>query len=391
MTQKSSLRFLCVDDEPDIESITRRLKTVGKFDLVLERPVPDWAAQVENIQKAMTAGHYAGLLIDFRLDEVHAAPKPKNNAAGKVRYTAEALISELRRRSLECGRDDNNSYPIILWSTAALLKEFYELNPAYNVSYDDIWDKGLLPDDIPGYARRLKILSAGYAEIAAILENVPKGQSAVSSLLAIDASSRVVRDFEQYMFKRPKGKPHTFQYALFVRHDILGVNGPLIDRPTLDAYLGINPVSENAWKALMSLLGPEIRYRGVMGDLFPRFWREAVLSKLESLTATSSWLSLPASERVSRLKKARKGLKVSAAEPIEKGYSTDFDCSCSVSFRPLSRRNGYRLLESRSLPWKQPDYVAGVEYRKKLTELSRSRPLEPEDKLRFNAQFGIRS
>lgn len=209
------------------------------------------------------------------------------------------------------------------------------------------------------------------------------------ALLATDMS-RAVRDFDQYMSKRPRGKPHTFQYALFIRHDILGVNGPLIDQPTFNAFLGIQAPDEKTGKKLSSVLGPEVRYQGVLSDLSPRYWREALIGKLEYATSTSSWLSLPASERVTRLKKICKGVKLLPADPIDKSYSTDYDCACAVSNKPLSRRNGYRLQEARSLPWKQPDYVSGIEYRKKLSELSRSRPLETDDRVRFNAQFGVR-
>ena len=208
-------------------------------------------------------------------------------------------------------------------------------------------------------------------------------------LLATE-DSRVVREFEQHMHKRPKGKPHTFQYALFIRHDILGINGPLIDRPTLQAFFGIENPPEKSWQQIMSLLGPEVLYRGVLADTFPRFWRDRVLARLESITAVSSWLSLPAEERVALLKKLCKGMKLVPAEPIASGYATDYDCVCAVSQRALAKRNGFRLLDSRPLPWKQPDYVSGIEYRKKINELSKSRPLEAEDKARFNTQFGVR-
>jgi hypothetical protein len=193
------------------------------------------------------------------------------------------------------------------------------------------------------------------------------------------------------MHKRPKGKPHTFQYALFIRHDILGINGPLIDRPTLQAFLGIKSPPEKAWKQITSQLGAEVSYRGVLADSFPRYWRDQVLARLESITATSSWLSLPAKERVARLRKLCKDKNLVPAEPIAKGYATDYDCICAVSQRALAKRNGYRLHDGRPLPWKQPDYVSGVEYRKKINELSKSRPLEAEDKARFNTQFGVRS
>jgi hypothetical protein len=382
MKRKSKPSYLCVDDEPDIESTLRRLVTVGKVPIDLRRPVADWTGEVAAVHKAMTTDRYTGLLIDFRLDETHQGKKTKTDGM-IVRYTAESLVSELRRRSVEGGKDE--SYPIILWSTAKFLKRFYELNPGYVVSYDAIWDKERLARDMAGYGRRLTSLSQGYQTLTVSLR---KGKADMKTLLGTGEMS-VLTEFDQFIQKKAQGNRYAFQYALFILHDVLEANGPLIDTATLQAFLGIAEWPGKSWTTALSVLGKEIIYQGVFSTFYHRFWRQKVLQALEGLTGVSSWLSLAAEERVLLLKRRLKRVRIAAAQPLGKGYSTDYDCACAITRRPLAKRNGFRLLDSRPLPWKEPEYVAGVTYRLKFSELSKTRPLEAEEKERFATQFGI--
>ncbi len=378
---KKAIKYLCLDDERDIESACRRLQSANHLKIELVRPKSDWSQQVELIDNSLRSGDFDGLLIDFRLDETHHGTSSEDSDGKKVRYTAESLITELRRRSVEGGGD--GSYPIVLWSTAAFLKGFYELNPAYSVAYDDIWDKASLPNRHGEYATKLIGLRTGYSEIA---KRLATDSADITSLLRTEPTS-VIKDLQQNLNKKTRGKPHTFQYALFITHDILEVNGPLIDSNLLHAYLGVSSLTSAQRDKIFNILGKDAIYNGVFADTFQRFWRDKIINRLESATGAFSWLSLAAEERVGLLMKAVKGIRLAPAAPLSAGYSTDYDCVCAITGRPLSRRNAFRLAELRTLSWKEAEYASGVAYRRNFNDLSKSRPLDGDDYERFCEHF----
>jgi hypothetical protein len=380
--RKNNISYLCVDDEPDIQSTLRRLGGASHIRIDLRRPVADWTGEVAAIHKAMTSNGYTGLLIDFRLDETHQGKQTKTDGM-IVRYTAESLVSELRRRSVEGGKDE--SYPIVLWSTAKFLKTFYELNPGYVATYDAIWDKERLVKDVDRYGNKLSSLSRDYGRLGLSLR---KGKAAMAELLNTDEGSVIV-EFDQFSQKRAQGNSYAFQYALFILHDVLEVPGPLIDSATLRAYFGVDNWPGKSWDRALALLGEPVKYDGIFAQAYPRFWGHKAVEAIEAITGASSWLSLPADERVVLLKAHLRRCPLKPAKPMAKDYSTDYDCVCAVTRRPLAKRNGFRLLDSRPLPWKEPEYVAGITYRLRFSELSKTSPLDAEEKERFAVQFGI--
>lgn len=379
----SKTRFLCVDDEPDIPAKIRLLEKAGPIAIKLFQPVPDWAEQIDLIHARIRAGT-AGLLIDFRLDE-SLPGVPKKKPAGKpVRFTAESLVPELRRRAIEGGKD--HSYPIILWSSATFLEKLYEVNSVVATTFDAVWKKEKVSDDRPSYAVALASLANGYGELRRALKS---GHAGMDELLACPTSS-LTRELDQYIGKRTAGQPFAFHYALFILHDLLEVPGPLITSRYLDALLGVEALDEKERKPLLKRLGETVYYRGTFADAHERYWRQAVIAALETLTGVTSWLSLPAQARVKALNRVFPRARFKAADPLRKGYSTDYDCVCEESGKPLARRDGYRLLDARPLPWKEARYVSGVEYRKRYQKLVRTKPLESEDADRFHLQYNFK-
>jgi hypothetical protein len=376
-------KYLCVDDEPDIPAKIRRLEADGTLAIKLERPIPDWADQIDKIQAGIAAGR-SGLLIDFRLDETHSGAAGKPKAGKKVRYTAESLVAELRRRSVEGG--DDGSYPIVLWSTARFLEKFYEVNGILATAFDDIWNKSEVTEHRADYVRLLTSFAAGYRTLKSQLA---KKKVTMGKLLATEETS-VIREFDQYISKCAHGQPYAFQYALFIKHDILDVSGPIIDDDYLRAILGVAELDERTCARLVNALGEPIRYQGIFAASHRRYWRDPLIRRLEAATGATSWLSLPAAERMALLSKVDRRGQFAAAKPIERGYSTDYDCICALSRRPMAKRNAYRFLEARPLPWKEPRYVAGPEYRKRYQTLVKIRPLEADDTERFNLQYSVK-
>src|SRR4051812_4636054 len=102
--KKNRPSFLCIDDDKHLVSLCEAIELQSPVRLTAETPPPTWEAAIEGITVRLTGRKFDGLLLDFRLDEY---PTGANKL--KVRYTAESLVNELRRRSIE-GSD--KSYPI---------------------------------------------------------------------------------------------------------------------------------------------------------------------------------------------------------------------------------------------------------------------------------------
>src|SRR4051812_25262623 len=99
MQKLKTMRLLCIDDEPDIETVCNSLADRAlKIDV--RQPHANWGQQISEIHDSLSKDGFQGLLIDFRLDELHSGKQTKDDQKEVVCYTAEALVSELRRRSV---------------------------------------------------------------------------------------------------------------------------------------------------------------------------------------------------------------------------------------------------------------------------------------------------
>jgi len=368
--------FLCIDDDPQLSSVCASIGLRAPVKLTLQAPPNAWEKAIDEITAKLTSRKFDGLLLDFRLDEY---PETVNGV--KVRYTAESLVNELRRRSVEDGNGDN-SYPIILWSTANNLSGYFSINPSYTALYDGIWDKEVVRNNALEYGLKLASLASGYQSLhLAAKKNLP-----LHSVLNCAATS-VLIEMEQAFVSKIKKAPYAFNYATFVINRILRFNGVLIDLETIAAILGINaPGKIELIINKLSTPGKEIIYTGVFSSGNKRFWREPLLAALNQLSG-EHWVHLKADLRAEILSKKFRLKNLTAAQSIHASYQTDFDCVCAYSRKPLARRNGYRIHPSTQDPWIQPSYVAGTVYRMIPTSDVRRPQLDVGEQERFKSDF----
>lgn len=375
MKTKNKFSFLCIDDDAALASLCAAVQLKGPVALKPESPPATWEAAISGITERLTSRKFDGLLLDFRLDEF-----PIGDTNAKVKYTAESLINELRRQSVE-GTD--KSYPVILWSTAVNLAWYFSINPSYTGLYDGIWDKEEVRADAPAYGKRLAAIASGYSR----LHTAAKKGEALHIVLNCRASA-VLAEMEQAFTAKIKQAPYAFNYATFIINRILRCNGVLVDQATVAAILGITPSAAAA--AVIGKLGTAaspIRYSGVFAGHDERYWRDDLLSALNQLAPSGRWLHLGAAERVAILKKKLRLQKLTAAGPIHPSYQTDFDCICSSSRQPLARRNGYRLHPKLLDPWIEPLYIAGTVYRTMSKANAKRIHLDVGEQERFEADF----
>lgn len=366
-------QFLCIDDDPNLAALCEAIQLQGHLAIKSEPPPHTWEAAVEELTERLTGKALDGLLLDFRLDEFST-----QNDKTKVRYTAESLVNELRRRSVE-GND--RSYPIILWSTAANLAWYFSINPSYTGLYDGIWRKETVLQESKQHATRLINLAEGYTR----LRLAAKKKQALKTVLNCDSAALV--DLEQAFTSQIKQAPYAFNYATFIINRVLAFNGILIDSDTLSALLGIKE-HQKAESILLRLPSrKKLIYSGVFCEAYRRYWYDSLLTDLNKLCPKGYWLHLDATSRVSILKKALGVRNINPVPPIHETYRTDYDTICSYSRRPLARRNGYKLYSKLLDSWIQPQYIAGTTYRALTKAESAKTRLDVGEAERFKADF----
>lgn len=146
------------------------------------------------------------------------------------------------------------------------------------------------------------------------------------------------------------------EYARFIRRQVLESAGPLIDRRTLAARLGVDVEASEDFDELVQAFDDAI-YRGVFREGWLRWWAEVTEDLAENLVE-ESLRSLTAPERVERLTKATGLGKLRAAEPISEGDSSAFWVVCQATDRPLDPRDGFVLDSGRRYPWQRDKYVS---------------------------------
>jgi hypothetical protein len=373
---KAKHSFLCIDDDVQLASLCEAIGLNPDVRLTPEAPPATWESAIEDITRRLTGREFDGLLLDFRLDEF---PSATNNV--KVRYTAESLVNELRRHSVE-GAD--KSYPIVLWSTADNLSLYFSFNPSYTGLYDGIWDKAAAGQSAYEYGNILISLADGYQK----LHTAAKRGQALHVVLNCRATA-VLLEMEQAFTTKIKQAPYTFNYATFIINRILRYNGVLIDLPTAAALLGIDGVTHAGTVVAKSATKQRpIVYSGVFSEASPRFWRDDLLGALNELSNGGFWLHLKAEERVSILVKKLRLRNLRPAKAIYVDYQTDFDCVCAKTLKPLSRRNGFRLHAAVLDAWIEPRYIAGTAYRQLSQAEAKRFILDVGEQERFDATFG---
>lgn len=380
MTTKRNFQFQCVDDDSNADSLCLTLAEGAELaTLKIPRRNPSsWEDEIAAILKQVKNGSIDGVLLDYRLDE-KAAVNSKT-VLGKppvpVGYTADALVQELRRRSVG---ERELSFPIVLWSNADRLDEFRAIDPKFRQHYDWVIDKGKIPDPATPISDTLISFAKGYSEIRRTQKRTEK-----MSVFLNAPDTSLLASIDDFFEKVFRNGAFAYQTALFIIHEILESDGPLIRQATLQALLGVEVEALRSGKA-KAFLAP-FSYGGIFCEGFPRFWRVPLMAALDEL-ANGAWVKLDASSRAGLLAKAFGIRSLKPLEPIQPKYSTSYDTVCAFSKRPLNRMNGFALFDDDSRIWKDTRFISAYELRRNHSVAAKNFRLEEGEERRFFAMF----
>ena len=277
------------------------------------------------------------MILDFRLDEL-------------VDYKAQNLATELRSLMAEAKVRD---FPIVLWSISQKFARSYDKDLTSHDLFDLVIDKDNLHPSVKVAEAALQLVSL--AKGFELVANQSRGTDFWKLLLKIPKNGlldpRIGQNLDTSLRKSP-----THLIARFILKRIVQHPGPLIDKRTLCARLGIE---EGSLKGkLLEKLNQLAAYKGPFSEAWPRWWWSVVEKWCRKLdTNRSSVLSLTATERVEQLRKA--GYKgVQAAPPMVAGYSTRFTTVCQHLRQPLDAIDGFMLKADGLESWQDRLYVS---------------------------------
>jgi hypothetical protein len=386
MTAKRTFRFQCVDDDSNADALCSTLSEAAHLaTLKIERRNPgSWEKEVAELVKQVKNGDIDGALLDYRLDEkadaTSATKGEKENAKGvvPVGYTADALVQELRRRSVEA---KELSFPIVLWSNAERLEEFHGIDPNFRQHYDWVIDKEKIPTPATAMSDTLISLARGYDGIRAT--KVKAGE--ISPFLKAP-QRELVTSVDVFFKKIFRSGAFAYQTALFIIHELLESDGPLVGAPMLQALLAVNLAQLDSGKAKKAF--DQFKYSGVFCEGFPRYWRVPLMSFLDDIAGTDAvWMKLNAEERAKILADHFGLRQLKAFAPIQPKYSSIYDTFCSHSSRPLNRMNGFALFDECPRIWKDTRFISAHELRRNYRAAAKNLRLEEGEERRFLAMF----
>ena len=244
-----------------VESVLSSLKILHMYPVEFSRQIKAYVGE------AFKAN---GLILDLRLDQTaHEVDDEKQRAD----YRAPALAQEIRTRA---GETRVSEYPIVLWSFDNRLQESYRRDHTSHDLFDLIVIKDHLKDELKAreVGRKLVALANGYPRIAEI-RNSHIQRTGWFHLTSRFRSRReasfvdlhLLEHFDNSQLTRP-----VHEFARFIIHQILDTPGPLIDRLTLTARLGLDLEASEDAGALIDKCFSQAQYKGVFGDGWERWW-----------------------------------------------------------------------------------------------------------------------
>ena len=361
------MTYFYLDDEIDtsLRSFIRRVAPEsGDLTIVPSHP-GTFADQIE----AAMRGDYDGLILDLRLDKV------AGDSGVQADYRAPTLAQEIRTRAAEQLHDEEgerdanrgqSEFPIVLWSTESRLRQSYDRDKTSHDLFDLICNKEDMvstdpavseDEKAPTVGMRLQSLVTGYKAIQVLRDETDSDERFYRFLGFGSAPDFLDERLAEFALSEspPQERP-AHEYARFVRRQVLESEGPLIDRRTVAARLGIDMAASKDIDKLLLLFESGI-YRGVFHKGWPRWWSDMIEEQAEEMIEDDLRL-LPASMRVEKLAKATGLTQLHAAEPISKGDSDAFWVVCQATDKPLDPRDGYVLEAGRRYPWQRDKYVS---------------------------------
>lgn len=393
---KEPVQYLYLDDEStdDVKAYIDELEESSKYKLKInpQHPKP---YQIQIAELKQVAGSLPGLMLDLRLDQYYKDEKKKRAAnvnaeredEDQADYRAATIAQEIRTRATECLNDDKNprseyEFPIVLCSTNERLRRSYISDDTSHDLFDIKFVKTDLKEEFYAVeiAKKMVSLVSGYDHIKEIRREKGTelfhylGGDAIQGLLDI----KVIR-----LFSGREAKTPAHEFVRFVIRELLDIAGPLIDRATVAARLGVDISKGKSaeFDLLLDKYFSTAAYSGIFSDGWPRWWAAVIEDNWRKLGENPISLRTSTSEqRVDYLKKITNIEGIEAIR-IDEG-SQAFWVVCYVTQRPLDPKDGYLLNEQPTYTWQDRFYISryarheGILTQKKMV-------LSPSEESRF--------
>lgn len=336
----SKPKYIYIDDENDgsITSLINGFNDTGFIEvnqLSIEKGL-SFSVLESLIKSKIIEEKYDGLLIDLRLD---------GEGPNQLEYSAISISSELRSI---CARNELKSFPIILCSTLAKIKETYKSDKTSHDLFDYTFRKSENPD-YERFSRKLKSLADGYRALP----------FNANSLDVIFERSDL-KNLDQRIFERFYNQDIIvpYDFAHFTVKTLFHSTNPLIKETILAARLGVNiEASGQYWIELLSKF-KDCKFNGLFSSGWNRWWADLLSIKLKEISG-KNFSFLKAEERVAILKEVYAIEGIIPAKPIELNTSSEFWTICEATKCPLDPLEGFKVKLSHELKaWQEPKYIS---------------------------------
>lgn len=324
-----SIRFLCIDDEADIvRQKTDDLSAIfPELEFEVRHPKP-----FDQEITAISAFKPSGLLLDLRLDKI-----PSEEGL-RIKYRAISLAQEMRTRMTE---NKLNSFPIVLWSVDAFFEQSYSRDKTSHDIFDMHFTKKFAPCQAEGIASKLISLSKGYDKIVEI-KGGSKKRNIFSKMIDLEDEFDVLDSrISSGLSSDRKFPVHVFAESILT--GLILNQGPLIDESHLACRLGVDVQKSEDWNALKNKLSKKLKYTGVFGDEWERWWNFKLIREWNKIHPNSPLQRTGANHRVDVLKKKYKLENLVPIEAIESDYADDFWNICAVTGKAVSITDSVKL------------------------------------------------
>lgn len=327
-----AIRYLYLNDNPAKLNPLVEAVTTGSDELsIVAQEAGSFNALLQDLSDMLE--QYDGLLLDSQLNY-----KPNNGKSPS--FHGKTLAREIRARGLI---HEIKELPIVLWTTYGRLNGFYYYAKALRDLFDYRYDKQQVLSRGAAVRNELLSLAKGYQRIIRS-RDFDAQAGGLRKMLALtleeynELNSRITRGFyyEEWV--------PAYQYARLIREAILYPK-PLFDEEMLAARFGIDKDKSPDWGALLALLPPDAKYKGVFHEAWPRWWSELAEDKW--------WYKLygrikvigafGASKRVELLKQYTGLTQLVAAKPIKENYGDYFYTICEYYKRPLDMEDAIQI------------------------------------------------
>jgi|SRR5690554_532947 len=328
--------FLYIDDENGTSEVSTlngfndtNLIDVKRFNLAAFR---DFGSLKKELIRAANQEEYDGLIIDLRLD-----------GAGEDRteFNATAITAELRSIS---ARGDIKSFPIALCSTEEKIKQTYNSDRTSHDLFDYKLSKSNPDPDWIKISTKLKSLAEGYKWLQLSKRNLNE-ITGLDNLEVID--SRIIDKFSSFSV--------TYDFTHFVIKNFFHQTGPLLNEKILAARLGIdlNQTPNEVWGKLSNEILSDIKYKGLFGDGWMRWWANTLEQWFEELSG-EKLAFINAEKRVEILKKYTGLKELTPASPLQFCNSTEFWSICEGYKAPIDPLEAFKIYTTVDLkPWQE--------------------------------------